>query len=352
MAGQRHDGLHRPLAEAARPQKHGTPVILERTGHDLRGRSGAAVDQDHNRQAFGQITGAGVVALGILFDPAARRHDLAALQEGIGDGDGLVQQSARVVAQVEDETDQLVAQLLLDLGHRGFNARCRLLGEAGDPDIADAAVLDAVAHRLDPDDVTRDRDLEGFLVATLDGQLDVRADRTAHALDRLVEGQAEDRLRIQLDDQVTGLDAGAERRGVVDRRDHHDDAVLHRHLDAEPAERPAGLHLHVLEAVLVEIAGMGIECREHALDRRFHQLLVRDLLHVFGSDALEHRRKEVKLAVGVVAVRRLGQGERGRDKGHHNHGDPQCPSFHADPHRWAVINPWKGSMGRPNWRNS
>ena len=52
----------------------------------------------------------GVVALGLLGVAAAGRDDLAALEEGVGDRDRLVEQAAGIVAQVEDEALQLVAE--------------------------------------------------------------------------------------------------------------------------------------------------------------------------------------------------------------------------------------------------
>ena len=49
---------------------------------------------------------------------AARRDDLALVEEGVGDGDRLVEQAARVVAQVEHDARSLSPSLLLDLVDR------------------------------------------------------------------------------------------------------------------------------------------------------------------------------------------------------------------------------------------
>ena len=76
-------------------------------------------------------------------------------------------------------------------------------------------------------------------------------------------------------DEVASLDAGAERRGVVDRRDHLDQAVLHGDLDAQAAELSLGLNPHVLEGVGVHEAGVGIELGQHALNGILDQLFVR-----------------------------------------------------------------------------
>src|SRR5204863_8363187 len=46
------------------------------------------------------------------------RHDLAPLQERIGDRDRLIEQSAGIIAQVDDETLQLVSGLGGEVGDR------------------------------------------------------------------------------------------------------------------------------------------------------------------------------------------------------------------------------------------
>ena len=111
-----------------------------------------------------------------------------------------------------------------------------------------------------------------------------------------------DRLAVDMRDEVAGLQPGARRRRVVDRRDHLDQAVLHRDLDAEPAELAAGLHLHVAEVLGVHVARMRVERGQHAVDRGFDQLLVGDLLDIVGAHALEHLAEQVELPIGVGRV--------------------------------------------------
>ena len=101
MAGQRHDGLHRALAERAGAHHDRPAVILQRAGHDLGGRGRAAVDQHHDRQAVDQVAAPGVEPLHAVGAPAAGGHDLALVEEGVGDRDRLLEQPARVVAQVD-----------------------------------------------------------------------------------------------------------------------------------------------------------------------------------------------------------------------------------------------------------
>ena len=63
---QRDDGLHRALAERARADERGALVILQRAGDDFRGRRRAAIDQDDDRLALGQIARVGVEALRLV----------------------------------------------------------------------------------------------------------------------------------------------------------------------------------------------------------------------------------------------------------------------------------------------
>src|SRR5665213_3448815 len=104
-------------------------------------------------------------------------------------------------------------------------------------------------HRLHLDDRALQRHVERILALALDDELDRAVDRTAHLLDRVVEAHARDRLAVDGDDEVAGLKAGLGCRRVVDRRHHLDEAVLHRHLDAEAAEFAPHLDLHVGEAL-------------------------------------------------------------------------------------------------------
>ena len=83
-------------------------MVLQGAGHDLRGRGGAAIDQDDDRLALGQVAALGVVALRLVRVAAARGDDLAAIEECVGDRDRLVEQAAGIVAQVEDVALQLV----------------------------------------------------------------------------------------------------------------------------------------------------------------------------------------------------------------------------------------------------
>jgi hypothetical protein len=74
---------------------------------------------------------------------AARRRNLALLQEGIRDRNRLIEQSARIVAQVDDEGLELVAGLDREIGDRLLQVPSGLLVELGDADKADVVAFEA-----------------------------------------------------------------------------------------------------------------------------------------------------------------------------------------------------------------
>ena len=299
MAGQRHDGLHRALAERLGAHHDRAIVILQRAGHDLRRRGRAAVDQHDHRAASTRSPRRRVEALDAVGAAAAGRHDLAAVEEDVGDRDRLLEQAAGVVAQVEHHALEAWPELGRQLVDRVAQAGLGLLVERGHADVADVASARA-AHRRDRDHRPRHADVERHPR----GQAGAASARSrcrpaAHPLDRLGEGHAEHRLAVDVGDDVAGLDAGAEGRRIVDRRHHLDQAVLHRDLDAQTAELAFGLDLHVAVFLGVEIAGMRVERGQHAVDRRLDQHLVGDLLDVFGSHPLEHVAEQLQLPEGV-----------------------------------------------------
>src|SRR5215475_8836824 len=137
-AAERDDGLHRALTERARAENGRALVVLQGAVDDFRRRGGAAVDQHDDRLALGEVAGARVEALRLLGIAAARRDNLAALEERIRHRDRLVEQAARIVADVDDVAAQLVSRnLRLQLRQRLLQALGGLLVELGKTDIAD-----------------------------------------------------------------------------------------------------------------------------------------------------------------------------------------------------------------------
>ena len=103
-----------------------------------------------------------------------------------------------------------------------------------------------------------------------------------HLLDGLVERQALHLVVVELGDEIVGEDAGLRGGGVVDRRHDLDQAVFHRHFDAEAAELAARLHLHVAEALGVHVARMRIEAGEHPVIHRGNTIEYGGLVFRYG----------------------------------------------------------------------
>src|SRR5690606_25634311 len=305
---------------------HRAMVILQRAGNDFRGRGRAAVDQYRQRLAVGDIAALGCETLALVGRSAQRagRDDLALVQEGIRHRDRLVEQAARIVAQVDDVALQLGAHLALQLVDRGDEVLRGVLVERRNAQIAELA-LAARTHHAGLDDGAGDLHVEGFrraVGAAADSEHDVGVGRAAHLLDGFLQRLAHHRLAVEMGDQVAGQNAGLLRRRVVDRRHHLDQAVFLRNLDAESAELAARLHAGFLEIARRQIDRIGIERREHAVDGGFHQLLVLGLLVIIVADALEDLAEQVELPIGLVGLQRAdlaGCGEQ-RHRAHQSEG--------------------------------
>ena len=143
----------------------------------------------------------------------ARQHDGALIEEGIGDGDGLVEQAAGIVAEIDDIALELRTDLLLQVLDRLLQVGRGLLVEGGDADIADVVALGVVLHRIDVDHVARDLDVERILDALAhDGERDRRIHRPAHLLHRLLQGEAENLLLVEMGDEIAAHQSRPARR--------------------------------------------------------------------------------------------------------------------------------------------
>src|SRR5262249_15904153 len=151
-------------------------------------------------------------------------------------------------------------------------------------------------------------------------------------------------------DDVTRQDAGAEGGSIVDRRHHLDEAVLHRDLDPQSAELALGLDLHILEVLGAQIARVGIERGQHAVDGGFDQLLVAYFLDIVRPHPLEYFAKQIELTIGVGRIlggSAIRQGEKKKSE------STDCDF----PHHPLTLSPpiWsqgKGSIGWLARRNS
>ncbi len=263
-----------------------------------------------------------------------------------------MQQAARVVPQVEHQALHLpLLEQALEVLHHALGGSLLELRDA-DPGIARLDHLRFHALHADHRAGQRDHQRRALALAR-DGERDLRVRLAAH----LLHGRV-----VELDDQVARLDAGLERRRVLDRRDHLDEAVLHPDLDAEAAELALRADLQLFERLRIEIGRMRVEPREHAVDRLGDQLLVLDRLDVVGLDGAEHLGEGAQLldrqsrAPGPLGDRlEIQADEDARDRAE----DDEADAAKLAVHRVSLISgayfnltQRSGSKARPKCRSS
>ena len=267
-------------------------MVLQRAGHDLGGRGRAGIDQHDDRRIAQHIRRLGAEFQFGVIDPAFGINDQAAVQKQIRDSDGGVEYAARVVSEVQDQA----LETAFILGLEGFQHPAQVFGrvrlKTGDPHIAEAGFQHLAAHALVGDHGAGDAELKRrFLAFPENGQHDLAAWLAAHELDGVIQEHAFDRLVIQPDDHIAGLNAGPFRGGVVNGRDDPDKTVFHVDLNAQAAEFTRGPFLQILIRGLIQISGVRVQAREHAADRVFQQGAVVYGLHIIVFYLREHLAK-------------------------------------------------------------
>ena len=126
VAGDRHHGLHAALAEglhAEDDRRGGGPAARRRRSREAEAEPPLISTTSGSPSAMSP--GLGVPALRVLGAPGAGGDDLALVEEVVRDLHRLVEQPARVVAQVEHEALQVAAGLLAQRGDGAAQRRHR-----------------------------------------------------------------------------------------------------------------------------------------------------------------------------------------------------------------------------------
>src|SRR5690606_8652431 len=182
-------------------------MVLQGPGDDLRCRRRSAVDQHHDGHAVEDVVGRRPVLDVVRFVTAARGHDDAFGEEGVGHRHGTVENAARVVAQVENQAVEIVAGAADQVPElRAHGARGIGL-ELGDAHVDDVAVDPFAAHAGDLDLGALEGDYQRLARAFAnDGQIDGGAGLAAHHPHRLVEAETLYRRVVEPGDYVAALD--------------------------------------------------------------------------------------------------------------------------------------------------
>jgi hypothetical protein len=199
-------------------------LILERARDDLRRARGALVHEHRDRIGRLVAVVGGAELLALILGAALRVHDESIREPHVRDLHRLVEQSARVVAQVEHEAaDRRVLALLGEILEHVGEVVDGVLLERADPHVRVARLEKPPGHRLDLHHVAADRELLGRVEALAeDLDLDLAALLAAHQLHRLEQRHvlgAAARLgpvlgyvgRADRDDAVARVHAGVER---------------------------------------------------------------------------------------------------------------------------------------------
>ena len=104
---ERHEVLHRALAEGALAENRGAVVVLQRAGEDLRGGGAEAIDQHRQRAGIGDA-GLRVVLHFEFAGGDLELHHRALVDEQAGERGGFGQIAAAIAAQVEHQAVDLL----------------------------------------------------------------------------------------------------------------------------------------------------------------------------------------------------------------------------------------------------
>ena len=340
-AFQLQDVLDRPLAVAPLADHLG-PVVVLKTGRENFRRGGRRlVDEDHHREVGELPVLLGGVFLGRRV-PALGTDDHALVHEEVGNFDRRGEKPAGVVAEIDD---QRLHPFGFQLGERFFQLVGRRLDEAGDPHVADLAIvveheiplivgLARIAQHARRIDLGAGH-LECFKLVdplVLHGELDIGARPTGEDLDGLVRSEPLGALPIDIQDEVARHDPGVISRGADHRRDHAEPLAVGVELDlnADPGVSAFDRLLERPPLVLGDELRVRVEVLEHPPEGALQQFAAVDRPDVGGFDLLDGVHEgAVKLHHLILRLRPLrglpAEQRDGGDGGEHR----QVPARHG-----------------------
>src|SRR6185437_181213 len=258
-AVERHQVLHRALAEGVLADDDTPVVVLDRAREDLRRRGAVAIDQHGQRTGVGGRLLRTIEVLDVA-GPVAQLHDRAVRDEEAGEGGRLRQIAAAVVPQVEHQSVDVLGFEFLEQPQDiargaavvGITAVLRgdVLVEARHRDDADTVSAAVVGHGLEL--ALRLLRLQRHLVADeLEDPLlgpgrragrqylqpDRRARLAADELHHVIEAPADDAGHRTIGTLTHAGDAIARLQGAGDGRRPSGDDVHYRDVVVDELER-------------------------------------------------------------------------------------------------------------------
>ena len=272
----RYLALHEAFAERTASDDRTPVVILQRSGENLARRGASFVDQHHDLHILRLAFAVGVFAHLLVVTVFGIDDQLALVQELVGHGDRLVEKSARVAPQVED---QLRHTLGAQRGECPVELVERTAGKLSQLDVP-YAVGDAESRfdTLDRNHAAHDIDLDQVGdTLPFEAQVNRRTARTAQFLDDIVLGNLApgDKRIVDLDDPVAGLDPGLVARALGNDIQHDDRVGSHVKDHTDTVELPFEGFVQSLHLRNGDIDRVGIELldqhRDDVLGQRIHR---------------------------------------------------------------------------------
>ncbi len=277
-------------------------MILKRTGDNFRGRSRTAVDQHDNRQTFGQIAVTGVPAFAIFRGTATGGHDFTGIQEGIGHGNRLIEQTTWVVAQIQNKAVHIfnTAQFLNGFRKPFGQIVIGLIVKGGHTQNHGGPFRPG-AHGGQFDGVADDGNVKRFIHPFAHhGDDDLRTHRATHQFHRFVQGQSQQAFAIHMGDEITGFHTGGICGGAIHGGYDFDETFFLGHFNAQTAEFAACLFAHVVKISRRQEAGMRIKRRQHSVDCGFDQFGFVNFFDILAADAFKNVAKQIQLLVDIA----------------------------------------------------
>src|SRR6266436_6778268 len=339
-AAERDDALDRTLAKGLGAEQNRPVVVLQGSGDELGLARGAAVDERHHRQPLGDLTWGGADPLDARRFAPLDDDDFTFVEEGVGGSHRSVEGTARIVSQIENEADQLVARPLPEILHGVGKSGLGCVVEASDADITDIALFKTPGHRRELIRFTLDHQINRLFGAVPQGQLDLATGWATEFLLGLSQAQIVNRVLVYREDDVAWPDPGPRCRRSVLGRDDLELAAIDRDDEAGGVDIPVGRRLQRLELVLVHERGAWVEPGQHAGNGRPDQFRIGNRVDCVIANALEGFVEQIELFVDAVLAGLLLSKDAARDERHaQQYRDRQSPHPYLLPRAVANRNP-------------
>ena len=296
--------LYQAFAKGAAADDHATVVVLDGAGENLAGRGAGLIDQHGEGDIPEQTLSISGVILTFVMESFQVYDFIAAVEEEIGEQEGLVEITAGIVPQIKDEARHPLPQQFQG-GHADFlEGRT---GEFGQADVTGRIIdHERGVHAMDRNLSAGDFKLRIFPIAT-DRHIDFRPGRTFqpthHAVLRKLD--ARDDFVIHLDEPVTRLKPDFLGRAAGNDFQHDGRIIRDIELDADTVEIPGQLGFGLFELYRGKINGMRIQLGQSRHDGRIGHALDIDGIDIVLLDLIQDQVEFLPVGIPCPDTSRL-----------------------------------------------